>query len=82
MKLVRLLYRDRPYMPGRYRLVLKPNDWMIIATLLLLIVMAITTAPRSAAEAYRKLQALLLVEATPDWIATRGATGDYLPVSP
>jgi len=76
------LYKNQLYFQARDRLDSKASDGMIIATLLLLVAMAILTAPRSTAEAYRELQALLLMQGTPEWVASVGAVGDQFPVSP
>jgi hypothetical protein len=82
MKMMRSSYKNRPYAPGHDRLVLKTEDCSIIAVLLLLMATAVLTAPRSATEAYQKLQALLLVDVAPELIATGGAIGEHFPVSP
>jgi hypothetical protein len=82
MKLMRFLYKNRPNFQACDRLAPKATDAMIIATLLLLVAMAVLTAPRSTAEAYRELQALLLMQGTPEWVASAGAVGDQFSVSP
>jgi len=81
MKLMRSSYSNRFRVPGRGRLTLETSDCIIIATLVLLVAMAVLTAPRSATQIYQKLQALLLIEAMPDWIASAGAIGQPIPVS-
>jgi len=57
-------------------------DSIIIAVLLLLVATAILTAPSSAAEAYQKLQALVLIQGTPEWIVCTGAIGERVQVWP
>lgn len=82
MRLMIAWYKNRYYASGRDRPGVKTNDCMLIAILLLLAAIAVQTAPRSAAEAVQKLQALLLVDVTPELIATGGAIGEHFPVSP
>jgi hypothetical protein len=82
MRLMISWYRNRYYASGRDRPGLKINDCAIIAILLILAVIAVHTAPRSTTEAVEKLQALLLVDVTPELIATGGAIGEHFPVSP
>jgi hypothetical protein len=82
MKLLRHLHRTRIPFQQRDRFIRKANDSTIIATLLLLVLTAIVTAPGSTAEANQKLQALLLVQGMPEWIASTEAVGRHVPVWP
>jgi hypothetical protein len=58
------------------------EDCVIFLALILAIVTAIVTVPPSTTAVYQKLYWLLLIESTPEWIATAGAIDGHLPVSP
>jgi len=81
MKLMRSSYKKPLHRTERDRFVRTADDCLIIAALLLLGALAVMTAPRSAADAYRKLQALLQAEAAPEYLMTAGAIGGYVPFS-
>ena len=82
IKPLRHLCKARLYFQEPDWCILRVVDSIIIATLLLSAATATLTAPRSAAEAYQKLQALLLLQGTPEWIASAGAIGRRVPVWP
>jgi len=77
---MRSWYHDRRYVSRSARLSLGADDCTLMITLLLMMAMAILTAPRSGAEACEKLHALLSVGAAPELTMAAGAIGE--PVSP